>query len=463
MANGDENFFVVKVDSLGDTLWTKEYDAGGQERILDLFQTSDMGLVMIGTWEGWNPAYMQCVYVVRTDSNGSVIWSKLYSGTSYTMCRAGLLTSDGYILACGMADSTSILDEKPFLMKIDPNGSLVWMNRYNPGQYPMFYFLDCIVESADGNYVCGGYAPNNGINAFVLVSDTTGSCLWAALLGGQGNIGVSDMVVTPTGDIMISGSWSSSQFGFYVMTLDAACVVQWMNVYVDSVAVPNNSGIFLDNGEIIVTGAKSVFPSTGYTAKLSSTGNVMYSYMNDTTGVNMFTDCLSLQNGGNVLLGQYWGAHSPVDSGSFFLVRTRADGTTNCGDVPMSLTSFAVVPTDTFFAASHVSGGIEIPVSTTTSSGSSVIQLCGTSTEEYESIGYLNIYPNPANDFLVIEFSETTNGQINLYNCNGEFVKTEQLNSERAIISLEGLAPGIYFFRIVQAAEVIGTGNVVKE
>jgi len=60
--------------------------------------------------------------------------------------------------------------------------------------------------------------------------------------------------------------------------------------------------------------------------------------------------------------------------------------------------------------------------------------------------GSLNIYPNPAKDWVTIHLSETETGELSLYNYRGQLVKTETLQkgTNAHTFSIEGLSPGIY-------------------
>lgn len=465
LAHSDKNFALLKIDSLGDTLWSREYDAGGIECVLDLYQMNDSGYIMIGTWDGMLSNYERCVYVVRTNGQGDVVWSNLYKGPYYTKCRGGFVTSDEYILVCGMADSTSILDEKPFIMKIDPNGSMVWMKRYHPGQYPQFYYFDQITELLDGSYVCSGVTPNNGFNALLFVTDTAGYCLWGTLLASTGNVGINDLKVTTTGEIVASGMWSTTQeFGFFVMLADAGGVVQWMNVYTDSTAWPGNTAIsVLSNDDILVAGSKTFFPEGGYVVRLTSAGNIVNAFMNDTNIASHYLDCIESRNGGSVLLGQYYGAHTANDSGSFYLVKTRVDGTTNCGDVAMPLNLMATTPTSSSFTAAFVEGGSQQTVSTTEQSGCSIILLCGTEVGESVVDESVRLYPNPADDVVNLEISSNESCRFVLFNSLGQIVCDATVDHTMTSISLHEIITGVYFFQVESKLGIISSGKLIKQ
>jgi hypothetical protein len=93
--SGGNDVWLVKIDTLGDTLWTKTYrgveDDGGRA----IQQTQDGGYVIAGhTFSG---AGFHSVYVLRTDSIGDTLWTRSYgkgwNNFGWGICR----TSDGGI------------------------------------------------------------------------------------------------------------------------------------------------------------------------------------------------------------------------------------------------------------------------------------------------------------------------------------------------------------------------------
>ena len=80
--------------------------------------------------------------------------------------------------------------------------------------------------------------------------------------------------------------------------------------------------------------------------------------------------------------------------------------------------------------------------------------------DEYED-GSLVMYPNPVNDWLVIESTESVR-QCEIYNLAGQLVKTIENNSERMEISVESLPSGTYLLRLV-ADKFVTKNKFVKK
>jgi hypothetical protein len=75
-----------------------------------------------------------------------------------------------------------------------------------------------------------------------------------------------------------------------------------------------------------------------------------------------------------------------------------------------------------------------------------------TSNEDLESGTSIvsSVYPNPAVDLFNIEFEEEGNFRVEIYDIEGKKVKSVQVNSDSANISLNGIKHGTYFVKATQ-------------
>lgn len=73
-----------------------------------------------------------------------------------------------------------------------------------------------------------------------------------------------------------------------------------------------------------------------------------------------------------------------------------------------------------------------------------------------------NVYPNPANDFITIQFPYSIeNASISVYNSLGQNVIENKLSNENSKISLEELESGVYIYKI-EANNFSKTGKISK-
>ncbi|MCB0819847.1 MAG: T9SS type A sorting domain-containing protein, partial [Bacteroidetes bacterium] len=76
----------------------------------------------------------------------------------------------------------------------------------------------------------------------------------------------------------------------------------------------------------------------------------------------------------------------------------------------------------------------------------------------------LTIYPNPANEYLNLKIEQGSGTYtVFLLDAMGRLVQHETHSGIGThTLNLSGLAPGIYYCRVVQGGEVVGVEKVVK-
>ncbi|HXC06294.1 MAG TPA: T9SS type A sorting domain-containing protein, partial [Bacteroidia bacterium] len=71
-------------------------------------------------------------------------------------------------------------------------------------------------------------------------------------------------------------------------------------------------------------------------------------------------------------------------------------------------------------------------------------------------------FPNPSSGDVIFQAPEIrVETSFILYNANGELVRTLQLNDLQTTVKREGLASGIYFYRILTAGRMAAQGKLI--
>lgn len=119
---GSYDVYIVKTGAAGDTLWTHvyggvEYDAG-----VDICQTGDGGYMIAASTNSFGAGNGD-MWLLRTDSLGDTLWTRTYGTVDGENCVSMVPVDDGYVLtgAKGLTGSYDI-----WLVKIDPAGDTLW-------------------------------------------------------------------------------------------------------------------------------------------------------------------------------------------------------------------------------------------------------------------------------------------------------------------------------------------------
>ncbi len=74
----------------------------------------------------------------------------------------------------------------------------------------------------------------------------------------------------------------------------------------------------------------------------------------------------------------------------------------------------------------------------------------------------LNVFPNPAIDWLAIETDATETLNIKLYDTNGQIIYNSKMANKREVLNVSSLAAANYFLSISTSSELIQTFMIQK-
>ena len=96
---GGTDVYFLKIDSNGDTVWTKNYGGDQTDLAHCVQQCYDDGYIIAGATASFGAGGLD-VYLIRTDYNGDTLWTRTYGGAIEDYAYSVQQTSDsGYILA----------------------------------------------------------------------------------------------------------------------------------------------------------------------------------------------------------------------------------------------------------------------------------------------------------------------------------------------------------------------------
>jgi len=92
-----------------------------------------------------------------------------------------------------------------------------------------------------------------------------------------------------------------------------------------------------------------------------------------------------------------------------------------------------------------------------------VVLTTGVNEFDLRGAGFTEAYPNPSNGIVTIHTSGTSASFLECYNMLGELIHTEKIVSDKTRIDLCSQPKGIYFYRVLSDAKLIGSGKLVIE
>jgi hypothetical protein len=219
----------------GDTLWTRTYGGGADDLATDIQQTSDGGYIMVGHTKSFG-AGLYDVYLVKTDANGDMLWTRSYGGTHYDYSCSMRQTADSGYIILGVTWSFGAGECDLYLLRTDANGDTLWTRTY--GGYAEEYGR-CIQLTPDGGYIAAGRVESFGAgksDVWLLKFDANGDTLWTRTYGGSDSDWGWFVEQTSDGGYIIAGvtsSFGAGSWDSYLIKTDAHGDTLWTRAYGD--------------------------------------------------------------------------------------------------------------------------------------------------------------------------------------------------------------------------------------
>ncbi|MBA2613673.1 MAG: T9SS type A sorting domain-containing protein [Bacteroidetes bacterium] len=111
--HGNNDYWVVKIDNLGTIQWKKSYGGSLFDNANSVIQTTDGGYLIAGQSNSidgdktfTNGSYDN--WLVKVNSAGTIVWTKDFGGSAYEDCKALIPTLDGSYAVCGESISNDV-------------------------------------------------------------------------------------------------------------------------------------------------------------------------------------------------------------------------------------------------------------------------------------------------------------------------------------------------------------------
>lgn len=170
-SKGFNDYWIVKIDSVGNIIWEKTIGGANEDWLYDLIQTYDGGYLLAGHSisgvsgdktsagpNGWN------YWIVKIDTNGNIMWQNTIGGSKRDDIRSVRQFPDGGYILVGQSDShlsghksennNGQFHRDVWVVRLDESGNIIWQNTIG-GNWDELVTVDAIVETPDGGLVIG--------------------------------------------------------------------------------------------------------------------------------------------------------------------------------------------------------------------------------------------------------------------------------------------------------------------
>ena len=447
----NEDAFLIKLNSLGDTVWTKKYPDVGSSSGSDVIETNDGGFLLVTG-----------ASVIKTDSIGQPLWSKSFNsqGSNYVSCA--MESTNGDLVIAGYASFLLPAHREILIVKLDNSGNMLFAKSF--GGFKTFN-PSAIYSTIDNGYIISGssdyyYQDGDGL---LIKTDSLGNPLWIHKYGSNQTDAFFYSTQLNDGNYMAIGHTVSNN-GIFLVKADSSGSLLWAKTYKLQYPASYNLGYMINkttDNNLVFCGRTSGEEAVIF--KIDTSGSVIWvkGFKPVATSANAcFNSVFETPDMGFILSG-YFVPNSI--NGYLYLVKTDSTGNNNCfiNTYPVFINS--LVSKDSSYTYPINNFNISNLIQSSECFCDTSNTLCvGTGLNVIYSVASLKVSPNPFGNKLDINVENQIPHQIIIYDISGrnvlevEFTKSITLNTEQ-------LAKGLYLYEVRNRNGLCKNGKVVKD
>jgi hypothetical protein len=454
--NASNDIYLLKTDSNGIMLWSNTLGGTAVEKASDIELTFDKGFIILG--QKFIPvgslSGILSVLLVKADSMGSIHWTKEFNFTNGDDASSIKQTKNRGFIIAGSGNHGNLI----FIYRTDSIGNTIWAKKFDGLSNER---ASSVEETADGGYIISGYTSSFGAGSddvYLIKTDSIGNLLFSKTFGGAGSDIPNSALQTADGGFIVLGrtnSFASGTIDVYLVKTDSAGNLMWSKTF---------AGPGSDLGYSIVQTADGGFAISGHTnsfgagsndvliIKTNSSGNLLWS---KTYGglLSEYGSYIQQASDKGFILGGTTESFGAAGGDDVYLIKTDSLGNSGCNFTVSAFiegTPLTVVtnPLNTESPLVAYSSASSVP---SINSGFTSTVLCMTNIKEKGvATDPFNIFPNPSSGNFSISFNKKiTKGILQIFNLLGEKVFEENiLEQSQKEIQMKSISPGIYFVKV---------------
>jgi len=463
---------IFKMNSAGDTIWTKTINIGDfyRDEIVKML-TDDTGNIYLAINSGFQD--VSTMEFFKFNLEGEQLWHSTFQKQDTTCIVADMVldSENNPVIAgfCGIITNADI-----YLLKYDNTGNLIHTGIYTGTQNRFKTAVSLAIDAQNNTYI-GGHETeyeesNSYTNMLLLKFNQSCDTVWTRKYQGPSqsyDFGVN--VKVDNDENIYFGGFSESDWGFgpdgdmFLMKYNSVGDTLWTRRYDGGYGGDWLVDMVLDNENACYITGWSIYETDVKVTKVikyAATGNIDWTYSFNGNG-NYFNDPndIELFPNGDILVAANF-EHQPFNidwnliclnnSGQEKWQKTFAgNGTTNLLDAPLKI----LTTSNTEF---YVTGHADM----NSDDWDLIIAKYSINTSIAETKNnQISVFPNPANEIIYISDIKE-NSIIQIIGISGKLIL--ELKNPKNQININTLSTGIYFLKIQNSNEIV-TKKFIKQ
>lgn len=256
--HGNFDYWIVKLDSNGNVQWQKSLGGSGLEEAPSIEQTADGGYILAGASNSNNGDVTgnhggYDFWVLKLDNLGNIQWQKSLGGTSEDYAYSIKQTSEGGYIVAGRSNSNdgdvgaNHGNYDYWIVKLDNAGNIQWQKLYGGSGIDEAHSIQ---QTSDGGYIVAGFSwsvngdvtgnHGNSSDYWIVKLNNAGVIQWQKCLGGtnadygysieqtvEGGYIVAGHSISNNGDV----SGNHGNYDYWIVKLNNSGTIEWQKCF----------------------------------------------------------------------------------------------------------------------------------------------------------------------------------------------------------------------------------------
>lgn len=310
----NKDILVVKMNSLGDTLWTNVYNGPGNgiDEANAIAIDASQNVYITGVQRGMNTG--TDMVTIKYNASGVIQWIQPYLFGSDESDKGNAIVVDGsgnvYVTGQADTDPSAVNNDDYITIKYNSSGVQQWIATKNG----LGNGTDRTVEIAlgnTGNVIVTGSSFNGSDDDYLTISynTTNGGLIWEQTVDRTHHDRPTGLVIDQNnGNVYLTGRSKNITYDYLTVAYTSSGAFLWQKVY-DYIDDDRATAIAINtSGELYVSGQSDADPTANFnynvtTVKYSATGTQLWtsSYANS-AGFDDIPTKIVTDNSGNVFI-----------------------------------------------------------------------------------------------------------------------------------------------------------------
>ena len=312
-----------------DSLWSRTFGGSGEDVCYSVLQAADGGYILAGSTTSYGAGGCD-FWLVKTDANGALLWSRTFGGFYDDGCLSATPTSDGgYLLAGYTCSSDAAESADSWIVKTNANGDSLWSRTY--GRYIPESFHS-VAQTFDGGYIFAGNVGFYTDTDFWLVkTDSNGDTLWCQTYGGDLPDYGTSVIQTSDSNFILAGYSYSFGYGWlpdlWVLKIDSDGDTLWNRYFVSTFYELGYCAAATSDSGCIIGGYRGYYnPGQSWLVKMDTNGSQLWTRSFGGSGEEWCNAVQPTPDSGYILVGYSESLGGEFQTGDFWVIKTDANG-----------------------------------------------------------------------------------------------------------------------------------------